>query len=142
MSKFTIYKLILTVIRFFYYFQYRSMWIHAAVSSSIVLLCCLTGLIIYAKYFDCDPVTAKVHIYNYYYIISVFLNFFYVQIIEKPDQIVPLYVMETVGRFPGLTGLYIAGVFSGSLRYVYSSRLPVRFQDLTVRCFQALFQVD
>lgn len=36
------------------------MWIHAAVSSSIVLLCCLTGLIIYAKYFDCDPITSKV----------------------------------------------------------------------------------
>ena len=32
-------------------------------------------------------------------------------------QILPLFVMEIMGRVPGLPGLFIAAVFSGSLRY-------------------------
>jgi hypothetical protein len=38
------------------------------------------------------------------------------QVIEKADQIMPLFVMDTVGSLPGLPGLFVAGVFSGALR--------------------------
>lgn len=31
------------------------------------------------------------------------------------DQMLPLFVMETLGEFPGLSGLFIAGVFSAAL---------------------------
>lgn len=31
------------------------------------------------------------------------------------DQLLPLFVMETLGEYPGLTGLFIAGVFSAAL---------------------------
>ena len=38
------------------------------------------------------------------------------QRIEKTDQTVPRFVMETVGSFPGLPSLYVSGVFSAALR--------------------------
>ena len=28
----------------------------------------------------------------------------------------PLFVMDTVGNLPGLSGLFVAGIFSGALR--------------------------
>ena len=64
---------------------------------SIISLCCLLGLVIYARYYDCDPITAKA--------------------IDKADQIVPYFVMDVVGNLPGLPGLFVAGVFSGALRF-------------------------
>ena len=37
---------------------------------------------------------------------------------HKSDQIVPRFVMETVGSYSGLPGLYVSGVFSASLRFL------------------------
>lgn len=31
------------------------------------------------------------------------------------DQVIPLYVVRSVGRFPGVVGLFVAGVFSAAL---------------------------
>ncbi|KAF2901938.1 hypothetical protein ILUMI_04251 [Ignelater luminosus] len=55
----------------------------------------ITGLIIYAKYADCDLVLTNQ--------------------ISKHDQILPYYVMDVAGHIPGLPGLFIAGVFSAGL---------------------------
>lgn len=41
------------------------------------------------------------------------------QVIAKADQIMPLLVMDTVGSLPGLSGLFVAGVFSGALRFIF-----------------------
>lgn len=56
----------------------------------------LIGMVIYAKYADCDPITAG--------------------LVSKPDQILPYYVMDVARRVPGLSGLFIAGIFSAALR--------------------------
>jgi solute carrier family 5 (sodium-coupled monocarboxylate transporter), member 8/12 len=55
----------------------------------------ITGLLMYAKYEDCDPVTSGK--------------------VQKLDQILPYYVMEVGGRVPGLPGLFISGIFSAAL---------------------------
>lgn len=34
------------------------------------------------------------------------------------DQLMPFYVMETMGSVPGLTGLFVAGIFSSALSSV------------------------
>ncbi|XP_074029664.1 sodium-coupled monocarboxylate transporter 1 isoform X2 [Leptinotarsa decemlineata] len=58
-------------------------------------LCVLTGLNIYAKYSQCDPLSShKIH---------------------KNDEILPYYVLDVGGSIPGLSGLFIAGVFCASL---------------------------
>ena len=36
-------------------------------------------------------------------------------------QLLPIYVVQYAGRAPGVTGLFVAGVFSGSLSTVSSS---------------------
>ncbi|XP_043249566.1 sodium-coupled monocarboxylate transporter 1-like isoform X1 [Colletes gigas] len=61
----------------------------------IVSLSCYTGLVIFAAFYDCDPVTTKR--------------------IRKPDQLLPYFVMEMTGSIPGLPGLFVAGVFSAAL---------------------------
>lgn len=56
------------------------------------------GLVIYTKYKDCDPVSAG-----------------YVKTI---DQLLPLFVMDTLGSYPGVPGLFVAGIYSASLSTV------------------------
>lgn len=36
---------------------------------------------------------------------------------SRQDQLLPLFVLETAGHIPGLSGLFVAGVFSAALRY-------------------------
>ena len=63
---------------------------------SVFAFCGYGGLVIFAHYHKCDPIQQK--------------------IIEKTDQIVPLYVMDSLGEWKGAPGLFVAGIFSGSLR--------------------------
>ncbi|XP_044736106.1 sodium-coupled monocarboxylate transporter 2-like [Chrysoperla carnea] len=64
--------------------------------SIIKLMCVSTGLIMYAKYQYCDPLTSNK--------------------IQKPDQILPFFVMDVVAsKIPGLPGLFVAAVFSTAL---------------------------
>lgn len=58
-------------------------------------MCCYCGLLIYAKYYDCDPLTTK--------------------LAKAKDQLLPLLVVDTLGDYPGLSGLFVAGVFSAAL---------------------------
>lgn len=55
-----------------------------------------TGLVAYAVYRDCDPLTSGK--------------------IDKPDQILPFLVTEKLGHLPGLPGLFVAAVYGGLLR--------------------------
>lgn len=59
------------------------------------MMCYYNGLLLYATYHDCDPLTTK--------------------LAKAKDQIMPLYVMEILKKLPGLSGLFIAGVFSAAL---------------------------
>ncbi|XP_063925702.1 sodium-coupled monocarboxylate transporter 1-like [Zophobas morio] len=55
----------------------------------------LTGFVMYAKYSDCDPFTTKQ--------------------VTRNDQLLPYYVMDVARNIPGLSGIFIAGVFSAAL---------------------------
>ncbi|XP_049819958.1 sodium-coupled monocarboxylate transporter 2 isoform X2 [Aethina tumida] len=63
--------------------------------SIVTLFSVFTGLIMYAKYYQCDPFTSKA--------------------IKKHDQILPYYVLDVAGSIPGLPGLFIAGIFCAAL---------------------------
>ncbi|PNF16521.1 hypothetical protein B7P43_G07192 [Cryptotermes secundus] len=62
---------------------------------------CLTGLLIHARYHDCDPLTTKA--------------------IKRVDQLLPYYVMDVAGFIPGLPGLFVAGVFCAALSSMSTS---------------------
>lgn len=61
---------------------------------AIILLCCYNGLLLYANYHNCDPLTHRK---------------------MTRDQLLPLLVMETFNDLPGLTGFFISGIFSAAL---------------------------
>ncbi|KAG8286032.1 hypothetical protein J6590_069442 [Homalodisca vitripennis] len=74
---------------------------YSAVSLYIVInLSTFFGMILYARYYQCDPVAAGV--------------------IKSSSQIVPLYVSEVGRNYPGLAGLYVSGILSSSLSSVSS----------------------
>lgn len=73
----------------------RALWCFIFGVLLLFLICGYSGLLIYAKYYDCDPLTTK--------------------LAKAKDQVLPLLVMETLGDFPGLPGLFVAGVFSAAL---------------------------
>ncbi|XP_012252781.2 sodium-coupled monocarboxylate transporter 1-like [Athalia rosae] len=62
---------------------------------TIISMCCYTGLVIFAAFHKCDPITTKQ--------------------INKADQLLPFFVMEIAESVPGLPGLFISGVFSAAL---------------------------
>lgn len=63
--------------------------------SIMIFLSVFNGLLLYATYHDCDPLTTK--------------------LASAKDQLMPLLVMDILKDWPGLPGLFIAGVFSAAL---------------------------
>ncbi|KDR14984.1 sodium-coupled monocarboxylate transporter 1-like isoform X2 [Zootermopsis nevadensis] len=61
----------------------------------LILLCSYSGMLIFATYYKCDPLTTK--------------------LAAAKDQLLPLLVMDTLKDLPGLPGLFVAGVFSAAL---------------------------
>lgn len=79
---------------------------------------CLLGLVMYAYYLTCDPIKS--------------LNL-------KRDQLVPRFVLETMGDYPGLPGLFVAAIFSASISTVSSgvnSLAAVALEDIFKPCYK------
>ncbi|XP_034234535.1 putative sodium-dependent multivitamin transporter isoform X2 [Thrips palmi] len=74
---------------------YRATAIFMVCTVCLNLLACFCGFTAAAYYHDCDPLT--------------------VGIAQKRDQIVPMFVLDVLANVPGLTGLFIAGVFSAAM---------------------------
>ncbi|CAG0918825.1 unnamed protein product [Notodromas monacha] len=75
----------------------KALWVNLVGLLCLVSICSYAGLVIFAKYQDCDPLKAK--------------------IVSTSDQLFPLFVMDTMGNFPGIPGVFVAGIFSGALRF-------------------------
>lgn len=73
----------------------RAVWIFTFGTIFFILLSCWSGLVVYATYYDCDPLSTHE--------------------ITAKDQILPLFVMQVLGNYPGMPGLFIAGLFGASL---------------------------
>ncbi|XP_050548013.1 putative sodium-dependent multivitamin transporter, partial [Daktulosphaira vitifoliae] len=76
----------------------KCVWLSLPILLIISYTKCFTGLAIYSKYHNCDPVKSGR--------------------ITKDDQLLSLYVMDTMGNIPGMTGLFVAGVLSSGLSSV------------------------
>ncbi|NP_956662.1 sodium-coupled monocarboxylate transporter 2 [Danio rerio] len=88
----------------------------------IILFCAVvSGLIMYSYYSHCDPWSSG--------------------LISAPDQLMPYFVMEILGAFPGLPGLFVACAFSGTLSTVAASinaLATVMYEDFVSQCFPDL----
>ncbi|XP_066587746.1 sodium-coupled monocarboxylate transporter 1-like [Prorops nasuta] len=86
---------------------------------SIVSLSCYTGIVIFAAFYECDPITTKQ--------------------IRKPDQLLPYFVMELAQSIPGLPGLFVSGVFSAALSTMstgLNSMSGVIYEDMIMPCLK------
>ncbi|XP_011176580.2 sodium-coupled monocarboxylate transporter 1 isoform X3 [Zeugodacus cucurbitae] len=61
----------------------------------LYLGCIYVGLVAFATYYKCDPISTG--------------------LAEARDQLIPLLVMQVLGKFPGLPGLFVSAVFSAAL---------------------------
>ncbi|XP_042902836.1 sodium-coupled monocarboxylate transporter 2 isoform X2 [Parasteatoda tepidariorum] len=90
-----------------------AIWLNLPGLATIVTVTTLAGLLIYAKYFDCDPIKTKQ--------------------VSAPDQLLPLFVMDALGTMPCLPGVFVAGIFSGAISTVSSgvnSLAAVTLEDI------------
>lgn len=76
----------------------RMLWINTVGWTIVVLLTVYAGLLIFAKYSNCDPLLTG--------------------LVTTPDQLFPMYVMDTLNAYPGFPGLFLAGIFSAGLSTV------------------------
>ncbi|XP_065294724.1 sodium-coupled monocarboxylate transporter 1-like [Dermacentor albipictus] len=94
----------------------KAVWINLPGLSFLMLICAMAGLVMYARYHDCDPIMTKK--------------------VSAPDQLLPLYVMDILGKFKGVPGLFVSGIFSGALSTVSSgvnSLAAVTLEDVVKR---------
>ncbi|GBO01124.1 Sodium-coupled monocarboxylate transporter 2, partial [Araneus ventricosus] len=92
--------------------------------SFLFLSSCLHGIILYAVYFMCDPILNSRETG-----------------LTKYDQLVPYFLVSKFHSIPGLTGLSVAGIFSGSLTTISSvlnSLATVTVVDFVHPIFQSL----
>jgi len=93
----------------------KAIWWNVLGIGSLLLICAYGGLVVYGYYFNCDPIATGQ--------------------IEKKDQIFPLFVMQVMGDYPGVPGLFVAGVFSGALSTVSSG-----LNSLSAVCLKGFIQ--
>lgn len=65
------------------------------ITLALGVLTAYSGLVLYTIYKDCDPITSGK--------------------LSSFDEIMPYFAAEKLSQFPGLTGLFISGIFSASL---------------------------
>lgn len=83
-----------------------STWIFTIGIGCFVTVCCYTGLLVFAAYYKCDPLT--------------------IGLVNADDQLLPMYVMQAAGHLHGIPGLFIAGNLIHMPRQCYtSSKLTV-----------------
>jgi len=64
---------------------------------TFISISALSGAVMYGFYANCDPLKSNR--------------------IEKPDQMMPYMVLEIFYDVPGMAGVFVVTVFSGTLRY-------------------------
>jgi Na+/proline symporter len=83
----------------------------------MISLCCLVGLVIYANFAGCDPLTHPDPSKR----------------ISSPNQLVGNFVLNNLDHLPGTAGIFLASIFCGSLSSVSSylnSQAAIIWHDL------------
>uniref|UniRef100_A0A1B6F543 Sodium-coupled monocarboxylate transporter 1 n=1 Tax=Cuerna arida TaxID=1464854 RepID=A0A1B6F543_9HEMI len=96
----------------------KGLWVSSISLIIVFSINFYTGMIMYAEYKDCDPLSNRV--------------------ISASDQLMPLFVMNTLGHLQGIPGLFVAGIFAASLGTVASavnSLAAVTIQDFLLGVF-------
>ena len=77
-----------------------ALWLNFPSLVIIITLTCMTGIVMYALYSGCHPIEYG--------------------LVDRNDQLLPLFVLDVLGNIPGLPGVFVACIFSGSLSTISS----------------------
>ncbi|KAJ8687394.1 hypothetical protein QAD02_023188 [Eretmocerus hayati] len=72
-----------------------ALWLNWPILTSLSIATCTSGIAMYSYYYACDPLKQGR--------------------IKKPDELMPLFIMDTLSHLPGVPGLFVAGIFSAGL---------------------------
>lgn len=90
----------------------RALWLNLPILCTISFSTLFSGLAIYYYYKGCDPVLQGR--------------------VKVRDQLMPIFVVDTMSAYPGLSGLFVSGIFSASLSSIsstVSSLVAVTLED-------------
>ncbi|CAF0981987.1 unnamed protein product [Brachionus calyciflorus] len=73
----------------------KALMINLVGGALLLTLTCMSGLVAYAKYYDCDLLGSKK--------------------IARGEQLLPYLVMDVLGKLHGLPGLFVATIYSAAL---------------------------
>ncbi|XP_067119661.1 putative sodium-dependent multivitamin transporter [Centruroides vittatus] len=79
----------------------QALFVNLPITAFLSLTTSFTGLVIYANFYKCDPLSDSK--------------------IKSSDQLLPYFVMKSLGHLSGLPGLFVAGIFSGALSTMSSA---------------------
>uniref|UniRef100_A0A1L8ECI2 Putative sodium-dependent multivitamin transporter n=1 Tax=Haematobia irritans TaxID=7368 RepID=A0A1L8ECI2_HAEIR len=79
----------------------NALWWSLPILMLLSFTTCFSGLCIYYYYKTCDPLLEGR--------------------ITSRDQLMPLFVVDTMGHIPGISGLFVSGIFSASLSTISSA---------------------
>ncbi|KAH3861673.1 hypothetical protein DPMN_024607 [Dreissena polymorpha] len=77
-----------------------AMWINFPGMCLILYISCFIGIAMYSLYRTCDPIKFG--------------------LVAASDQLLPLFVMDVLGKVEGVPGLFVASLFSGTLSTISS----------------------
>lgn len=77
----------------------RALVINSPAAFILVSLCCTAGLCLYANFVGCDPIT----------------NPNPNEKIQNPNQLMGYFVLNNLGSYPGVGGLFLGAIFCGLL---------------------------
>lgn len=95
-----------------------ALWMNLPLMILLNFTAILAGVCVYAFYAECDPLTQGR--------------------ISVADQLIPIFITDTLRDYPGVVGLCMAGIFSGALSSVSSSinsLAAVVMQDFLIPLF-------
>nr|CAD7452226.1 unnamed protein product [Timema tahoe] len=117
-----------------------SLWVSCFGLVLIFTINFYTGMIMYSEYHSCDPLK--------------------IEVITDSDQLLPLFVMNSMGHLKGVPGFFVAGIFSASLGTVAAAMnslaavtmkdflhgafkidIPEHKEAITVKCLSVAFGV-
>ncbi|XP_073839639.1 sodium-coupled monocarboxylate transporter 1-like isoform X3 [Musca autumnalis] len=73
----------------------QTLWTFSIGLTLLYCLCIYVGLLAFATFHECDPISTG--------------------LCNSRDQLVPVLVMNVLGEFPGMPGVFVSGVFSAAL---------------------------
>jgi hypothetical protein len=100
---------------------HRSVVYYVLTMCVVMTFCNFIGFGMTAKYSECDPLLTKQ--------------------ITRYDQLVPYYIKDIAAEIPGVFGLYVAAVFSATLRYqsivlpAQNVLVPSQYNFVKLECF-------